>query len=184
MAPPRRWRPQIEVLEDRALASDLLGRAPDVPLPAHRHARHRLVLVGHVSGTWTTEPPFADVGGPQTLRGSGTVRPLGSVEAGGTLQSSGTQTQGTLRLTTAGGSVTLQLTGPLLTSSTGTSAPFQYTILGGTRRYNHAAGHGPATLAETPGRMVVCPPPLLCPDFIVPGSFTLTFPAGTSSARR
>lgn len=180
MARSRRWQPRLEVLEDRALAGTLFGGVLDSPLPALRHAqhmaRHHLVLSGQVSGTWTTQPPFPDTGTTQTLTGSGTVRPLGKVRAGGTVQTPGLpvqgQTQGTLTLTAAAGSVTLAIAGPL---APGVAPPvFQYTILGGTRRYRHASGGGPAVFTETPEQTGVCPPPRLCPVFFIPGRFNLT----------
>jgi hypothetical protein len=128
-----------------------------------------------------------DSGTRQTLGGSGTVRPLGRVRADGTLEGPGTtgqgQAQGTLTLTAAGRrSVTLALAGPLVPGAA--PAPFQYTILGGTRLYRHASGGGVAQFAETPQQTGGCMPPRLCPAFIIPGRFTLTFPAGTRPARR
>jgi hypothetical protein len=163
-----------------------------VPPPALRHvqhiARHYLALGGQVSGTWTTQPPFTDAGAPQTLTGSGTVRPLGVVRARGTLQTAGllvqAQTDAEVTLIAARGSVTLQVDGPLEPGAGGAPPLFQYKILGGTRQYRHAWGGGQAMLTETPERTGGCPPPLLCPAFFVPGQFTLTLLASPPPVRR
>jgi hypothetical protein len=191
MAPSRCWRPELEVLEDRALAGTLLGGV-DALLPALRHAshppRHHLALSGQVSGTWTTQPPFAATGTPQTLTGSGTVRPLGAVRVSGKLRTAGLQVQGqtdaTLTLAAARGGVTLQVDGPLAPGAAAAPPLFRYAILGGTRLYRHASGGGLAMLTETPERTGGCQPPLLCPAFIVPGQFTLTLLASPPPVRR
>src|SRR5690242_16329197 len=91
-----RWRPEVETLEARTLLSAGVGLAPVVHhAHHHRHGHHRtrnapgapvpgnpqqaLALSGQVSGTWLQQPTLPDVGGAQTLSGTGTVGPLGTV---------------------------------------------------------------------------------------------------------
>jgi hypothetical protein len=51
MSPAPRRRPEVEPLQDRALAGTLFGGVLDAPTPAFRHpARHHLALSGQVSG--------------------------------------------------------------------------------------------------------------------------------------
>jgi hypothetical protein len=147
-------------------------------------AQQSVALNGQVSGTWDSVFAVPDVGGTQELRGTGTVAPLGAVYLSGQLLTPGFVAQGramaTLTLTNSAGSVTLQLVGPPQPGFSQPPASFQYTITGGTGAYAHASGSGTATLTETPEVRPVCPPGTLCPDFIVPGSFTLVFQAAAA----
>lgn len=187
MRTARRWRPEVEALEDRTLLSGTAGlsltavRAAALVRPVHHAAHPRLALRGQVTGTWATRPTLPDTGTEQQLSGGGTVRPLGSVRAAGTLRTPGFvatgHTTGTLTLANAGGRVTLQLTGPPQPGFSQPPPTFHYTIAGGTGRYAGASGGGTAAFQEQPERRPVCQPGTPCPQFIVAARFTLTFPA-------
>jgi hypothetical protein len=108
-----------------------------------------------LGGTWRTEPTLPDVGTIQNLQGTGVFAPLGSVRISGTLHTPGLilkgHTTGTLVLSNAQGSVTVQLVGPLQQSFSPPPSTFEYTIIGGTGAYAGLTGHGTANFFETSG---------------------------------
>jgi hypothetical protein len=172
MKSSRRFRPRLEQLEDRiALNSSptplTLSTSP-VPLDHQAHsASAHTHLSGEVSGTWSAQPPPPDGGTTQSLTGTGQVAPLGTVQATGTLVTPGFvgtgQTTGTMTLTTASGSITIQLAGPPQPGFSGPPTRFHFTITGGTGSFAGATGQGRAILHESPAQAGM--PPV----------FTLTF---------
>src|SRR3954471_13924543 len=97
MARTTRDRPTVEALEGRTLLS-----VASVPRPPNgaaivdvRAEQHRLALAGTIRGVWSWELTNPDIGGAQTLRGSGRVRPLKGVDASGTLHTPGFVAHGT-----------------------------------------------------------------------------------------
>jgi hypothetical protein len=163
--PTHQFRPRLERLDDRDLPSATPGliwtqaaQALHLLVPAVAgHAgivqNHQLALQGTITGTWARAPGIPDVGGQQGLAGTGTLKTLGTVAAMGTIHTPGFiragHATGTLTLTNARGTVTLQLTGP---EQPGFSPPpnsFTYQIVSGSGAYAGATGHGTVTLAET-----------------------------------
>jgi hypothetical protein len=143
-------------------------------------AQQVLALGGQVSGVWQTDFPLnPDVGQGQMLRGGGIVSPLGTVQMTGHLHMPGFiaqgQAVGTVTLSNAAGSVTLQLVGPPEPGFGPPPATFQYTITGGTGQYAGATSSGTVVFEEHPEARPVCPPGTPCPQFIVAASFTMTF---------
>jgi hypothetical protein len=144
------------------------------PWAEHIHqqaAHHHLALQGAIAGTYTTVPTIPDTGMTQQLDGAGNVKPLGAVTAMGTIHMPGFiregRATGTLTLTNAHGSVTLQLTGPLQPGFSPPPSTFHYQIVSGTGAYAGATGKGTITFAEMPA------------DASTPtGTFVMTFNAG------
>jgi hypothetical protein len=180
----RSYRPQVEVLEGRALPSAQVITAPAGPiiLVITNQPRHTLSLSGTVSGLWSQSPGVPDVGAEQVLAGGGVVAPLGAVQANGGLLLPGFilagEAQGRVLLKNAHGSVTVQLAGPPQPGFSAAPTGLAYTILRGTGRYAGARGGGTATLQETPAQMPFCPPNAICATFIIAPRFTLTFTPG------
>jgi hypothetical protein len=192
------WRPEVEGLEARTLLSAGLGRAAVTLAPvghhAHHHRHHRthqapgapspgdpqqgLALSGQISGAWLERPTLPDVGGAQTLTGTGTVGPLGTVTLSGELHTPGFIAQGeatgTLTLSNADGSVTLRLVGPPQSGFSPPPATFQYTITGGTGKYAGASGQGTVGFQEQDSPPMVCPPNAMCVP-LAGGTFSMTF---------
>jgi hypothetical protein len=171
----------VERLDDRVLPSASSGVA--APAAAARLAAvvanpthpHHVTLVGQVSGTWANVLTLPDVRRPVDLSGAGTLSPLGTVQASGTLYTPGFIRQGrstgTLVLSNAQGSLTIQLTGPLQPGFSPPPGTFSYRITGGTGAYAGDTGQGTASFHENtsdPGAGTftlsfgpVVPPPLL-----------------------
>src|SRR5690348_6015584 len=142
MTTKRYWRPEVEALEERTVLSTGLRLAPVPLLPVAHHGlptRHVLALDGSVSGTWQKRFTLPDTGGDQVLTGSGRVAPLGQVRMRGELHTPGFisegTTVGTITLTNAKGSVSVQLVGPRQPGFSGPPSTFHYTIVGGTGQY-------------------------------------------------
>jgi hypothetical protein len=128
--------------------------APSAPDPVAQVPSTALLLAGQVSGTWDSQPGVPVAGPDRTYTGQGTVTPLGTVQATGSVQLPGFavngQTQGTLTLSNADGSVTLGLVGPASYDLYGSPVTFQYTITGGTGQYAGASGSGTTILHGPP----------------------------------
>jgi hypothetical protein len=138
-------------------------------------------LSGTVSGTWTMKMTLPDTGGDQVLTGTGNVAPLGDVQMSGELHTPGFilmgETTGTVTLSNADGSVTLQLVGPPQPGFSPPPSTFQYTITGGTGKYTGLSGSGTVTFEEQPEQHPICNPGMPCPQYIIAASFTMTFVA-------
>jgi hypothetical protein len=200
MTTRRHWRPTVEALEARTLLSAGLGHPALTLAPVvhhgqhHRHRHHRahhapgaplpgdpqqaLALGGQVNGAWLKQPTLPDVGGDQTLTGTGTVGPLGTVTLSGELHTPGFiaqgTTTGTVTLSNADGSVTLRLVGPPQPGFSPPPATFHYTITGGTDKFAGASGQGTVTFQEQETPPLVCPPNAMCLP-LAGGTFTMTF---------
>jgi len=176
MKTPNRWRPSLEVLEDRTLLSSSPVHAPPVLDAAIQlsHHTHLLILSGTVSGTWSAAHTLPDIGVRQALTGTGPVKPLGSkVQVSRQLQLPGFirtgRATGTLTLSTSKGNVMLQLLGPNTKGFGGPVISLGYKIIRGTGQYAGASGNGVVSLSETSGGVV---PALAGPRS---QSFTLAF---------
>jgi hypothetical protein len=167
-------RPAVEALE--SIVS--LSASPE---PLHALVAHHrgMRLVGQITGTWSTVLRVPDIGGEQSLSGSGAVRPLGDVQATGTLGTPGFIRQGrataVLHLSNARGSIEIDLTGPIQPGFSPPPSSFTYKIQDGTGAYRRVSGHGTATLVETQQQTPICPPGVPCPMYVIAPSFTLTF---------
>ena len=177
MRTTRSRRPEVEVLEGRALPSAGPGFAMPAPTflahHGHRHAPHHhhhhharrhpaavatpqvLVLSGDVIGTLTTTFTFSDGSSTASLTGTGTVAPVGAVSVSGSLSTPGFVTGGaaeaTVTLTGAAGSLVLQLMGPFQTGFSPPPPNFQYTITGGTGAFAGDSGSGLVIFQEQAG---------------------------------
>jgi hypothetical protein len=170
-----RSRPAVESLEERTPLSAGITMAV--------HAA-KIALMGTVQGSWTSQFTLPDTGGAQTLQGSGVVRPLGSVQATGSLRTPGFialgLTTGTLTLSDAKGSVTLNLVGAK--PQPGFSPPasqLQFTIASGTGQFAKVSGSGNAMLQEVTGNVpVTSSVPVGTAQIGVANAFTLTLTPG------
>jgi hypothetical protein len=165
------FRPSLEQLDDRTLPSgsfaadgfaaplgtldQSLQALPGAPLVQSGPAQQQLLPIGMVHGSWTTKPTLPDAGTIQELQGSGFFPSLGQVQMSGTLHTPGFiregRTTGTLVLSNARGSITLQLVGPPQPGFSPPPSTLQYTITGGTGAYAGASGQGMVTLQEMAG---------------------------------
>jgi hypothetical protein len=154
-----RFRPTLAgELEPRAVPSMLGGpaAAAEVARRASAAAARQIQLSGRVSGNSLTDDSgiIADAPARIDLSGNGRVTPLRKVRLSGTLFDGGfkpptsLRTTGTVTLTTARGSITLDLEsvatvadGPL-----GQDEPFRYVIRSGTGAFRNASGEGTARL--------------------------------------
>jgi hypothetical protein len=182
MTTKRYWRPEVEALEERTVLSAGFRLAPIALSPVAHHGHHAqqvLALDGSVSGTWQKRLTLPDTGGDQVLTGSGVVAPLGHVRLRGELHTPGFisqgKTLGTIKLTNAKGSVSVQMVGPPQPGFSVPPSTFHYTILGGTGQYVGASGSGSATFHEQPAHGPACPPNTICPTILDVATFTLTF---------
>src|SRR3954469_25841747 len=86
----RRKRPEVEALEGKRLLSFVGASLPHAAALIARTTSHRhLALDGTIQGTWARQFTNPDIGGVQSLQGSGTGRTLGMVDAIGTLHTPG-----------------------------------------------------------------------------------------------
>ncbi len=161
MTPRPVTRLQFESLEGRDLMSAAAIPAPITPAPliqsvvmpnALRHA-----LSGQVLGTYSVASPTASVGSVYTLTGSGSFGRLGQVSVSGTVTGVGNVLQGrargTLTLSNANGTVTLDLLGPAQKGSAALPQSFQYRIVSATGQYAALRDRGmiQLNLQPTPG---------------------------------
>jgi hypothetical protein len=116
--------------------------------PAVDAAAAAIALRGKVSGPVTVTQANPDTGKHYALGGSGTVAPLGACTVNGSFNTPGNiangHAEGTVTLTAAQGSVTLQLVGPPSPAFGPPPASFNYTITGGTGSFAGASGTGKA----------------------------------------
>src|SRR5690242_19209528 len=152
MSAIRRFQPQIEQLDERALPAVSFGVRPSFaallspPASQAPPVHHTTALTGQVSGTWALAPGIPDVGARRSLSGTGTVAPLGAVQAGGAIRTTGFLLEGhatgTITLTGAAGSVTLRLVGPPQPGFSPPPNTFAYQVVGGTGAYAHLQDQG------------------------------------------
>jgi hypothetical protein len=144
----KRFIPQVEELGQRVLPSAIVGTPPEAapalaaPLPPQ--LKHP--LAGRGSGAFSTDLIPVDGGQVYHLHGSANLAGLGSVLVYGTVGGVGfTQTGragGTLTFFANGGSVTVQLLGPVQTAFSPLPQYFHYQITGGTGAFQHLADSG------------------------------------------
>ncbi len=142
----RQFRPLLHgALEDRVVLSHgVVASLAPLTLPP--------VLSGHISGSSHSFPPVANLPGSGysvKLSGSGAVdgikfQTTGSLSGNGTVAPPFNQeSQGTLTLKNAHGSVTLALQGPALSvRQNGVSTTYNITVTGATGAYSAAASAG------------------------------------------
>ncbi len=180
MSTIRRFRPQVEPLEGRALLSTLhLSAAPVSEVVSTQHHTLHVQLQGTVTGIFTVLPGLPDTGVSQSLTGNGTVAPLGHLNLTGSLHLTGMlahgHATGTLTLNFGTDSLIVRLTGPAQPSFGGAPSFLYFSIAGGSGVYRRAVGYGKVTLTELPGHIPNCPPGQVCPMIAYPPQFTLTF---------
>lgn len=140
-------RPVLESMESKFLltAQGVVTSAAMVAAPRP--------LDGSVQGHYNESSPNPDVGNTFTLSGVGRVGRLGRVAFSGEFGTPGniasSRAEGTLKLVARGGTITLDLTGPV---QSGSLAPdsFDYTVASGTGRFAGAHRSGHLTLDLTP----------------------------------
>jgi hypothetical protein len=154
------------------------------PALTARVASHPTALAGTAGGTYTLGPSLPTTGATYELAGTGTVGPLGRVTVSGFLQAarfiSPGHAGGTVTLSNARGTATLQLSGTALPGSSRLPAQFSFLVVSGTGAYSHlnqggtlglkltATGHARHTGGSTSGSHTA-------------GTFTFTIPAGSST---
>ncbi|MDB5351438.1 MAG: hypothetical protein JWN86_2685 [Planctomycetota bacterium] len=151
---PRRKlaKPQVESLESMTLMSATAGTLPIGSALVHIAAKEARPVAVHamLHGTYTRHVFLADAGTTFDLSGAGRVSPLGRATVRATLHNLGFiatgHAGGTLTLSTAQGSVTLNLTGPLQDGFSPLPTAYDYTTVGGTGRLAHVTSTGTATL--------------------------------------
>jgi hypothetical protein len=158
----RSFRPRLEGLEDRALPSAgwhqvslpvLVGpgghalASPAQPAVAHP-------LSGHGSGTYTAFNLVPGVGTTYKFQGTANLAAMGHVNITGTVRSLGNiaqgQARGQLIFSNVRGSVTVELTGPQQSGSSGLPGKYNYQVIGGTGAFAQLKDHGSLSLVLTP----------------------------------
>ena len=161
----------LQELGDRALPSPLVVHPIDpLPLPAVvRTAAHPL----HGTGTGTYHGPavIIDAGTGFTLTGTADLGALGTFHVTGHVQRVGFLTQGRatgdLVLTSAHGSITLALHGPVQPGFSAVPHELVYSVTGGTGAYRHLTGYGTVGMTLRPAPVAFGQPPV--------GAVALTF---------
>ena len=161
---------ELHELGDRALPSSLALHPLDpLPLPAVVRPAHPL----HGSGTGTYHGPAIsiDAGTSFTLTGTADLGALGRFQVTGHVQGVGFLTQGRatgdLVLTSAHGSITLALHGPVQPGFSVVPPELVYAVTGGTGDYGHLTGYGTVGMHLTPAPVAFGQPPA--------GAVALTF---------
>jgi hypothetical protein len=140
--------PRVEELESRAVPSSVpfLVTGPSGMLGAHTQGNAAALLSGMLTGTCTPAPGVPDAGTHFNVHGSGKLSVLGHVSVTGTLHSTGYtrvgHAGGTLVLTTAHGSLTLQLEGTLQPGFAPLPAHWYFNVVKGTGAYAHLMASG------------------------------------------
>jgi hypothetical protein len=171
MVPPHPFRPRLEELGARTLPSAtplapvVLPSAP-AAVPAPTHPLH-----GTGSGTFTGSRFIVDAGPSDTLAGTVTLTGLGQFRVAGWVQGVGLIAQGRaagqLTLSSARGTVTLALHGPVQGAFGALPAEWVYAVQGGTGAYRALTGYGVVQVTLTPAPVAAGLPPA--------GRFTLAF---------
>jgi hypothetical protein len=143
MTPRPVTRLQFESLEGRTLMTATPVTPPITPAPlvssvvlpnSLRHA-----LAGQTHGIYAVGLPVTDIGGVYSVTGSGNLGRLGQVTISGTVSGVGNiirgRARGTLTISNANGSVTLDLLGPDQKSFAALPQMFQYRIISATGQY-------------------------------------------------
>ncbi len=177
----------LSPLEDRVVPSQL-GIAPAAFVqsssPSAPPVPERLLaLNGTISGTFVTTLNSANnpaAGTTTTFQGSGRITGLGQVSVTGSLvklvgPSGQLSTVETFTLTTAQGSVTIQLTNSAPKTGSPSAAQSSFSIVKATGAFQGAIGTGTATLQTITELVPVSPPTL------ARGVFTLTLNSNTSN---
>jgi hypothetical protein len=177
----------LSLLEDRVVLSQL-GIAPaalvqPIPQSAAPVPQHLLALNGTISGTFVTTLNSANnpaAGTTTTFQGSGTITGLGKVSVTGSLvkllgPSGQLSTVETFTLTSAQGSVTIQLTNSAPKTGSPSAAQSSFSIVKATGAFQGAIGTGTATLQTITELVSVSPPTL------ARGVFTLTLNSNSTT---
>jgi hypothetical protein len=168
MSRPHQLRPRIEQLDDRIAPSVTTGDGSIAEPPDHdvdlnpapmvlqaAALQEQFSLAGKIQGAWTMLSSLPDKGTDLSLNGAGLVSPLGQVEISVMLHMPGFfisgRATGTIVLSNAQGSITLQLVGPPQPGFSPPPDKFQYTITDGTGAYAGASGQGIVNFAESSG---------------------------------
>jgi hypothetical protein len=176
----------LSPLEDR-LALSHVGTAPAALVHhIHRSASltppsHVLGLNGTISGTFVTRIGNAGnvtASTTTTFTGSGMIKGIGDVKVSGTLSRTVTPTGQPIvfesfTITTATGSVTLQLTNPVSKPSNPPTLESKFSIVKATGAFQGDTGTGVADLQLFTEAINTVPP------VVAKGNFTLTLRSGT-----
>jgi hypothetical protein len=171
-----RRRPQVESLESMTLLS---GASAAVGGSIAAMTSQVLHLDGMIKGTYHEHLPIPDVGKSYTFTGSGQINPLGRSSLSGSVQTLGFiasgHAHGTLVLSNAHGSVTLQLTGPAQQGFASLPHTFSYTITSASGKFKGDTGSGMVALTLGTSKTATG-------SIVQTGSFTMVFTPQTTAA--
>ena len=161
---------ELHELGDRALPSSLALHPLDLgAIPAvvqHAHPLH-----GAGAGTYHGPAVAIDAGTGFTLTGTADLGALGTFHVTGQVQGVGFLAQGRatgdLVLTSAHGSITLALHGPVQPGFSAVPPELVYSVTGGTGDFSHLSGYGTVGMHRTPAPVTFGQPPA--------GTVALTF---------
>ncbi len=167
----RRFRmtPVLEGMESRLVPSAGLGNLAAAQVHA-LHSTPKPSVAGVLRGHYITElnhPLIADLPLTFDLNGGGRVGPLGQVQLSGKLyvggfKPPGSPDTGTLTLTNAKGSITLNVSGTIHTGEEGGVSALKVIVAGGTGAYANTRGLGMGVLRLGPNtiRCITAPCPM------------------------
>jgi len=163
----------IDHLEARALPSLAPGHAVPISNPGGpielTHPAH-----GHVTGSYTSGMHGVDAGVQDNFTGTGHITRLGNVTATGMIDGVGDAAQGhamgTLTFTSAKGSLTIDVTGPVQKMFSPLPQHFHYHVISGTGVDAHVRGTGTLSL----NFLILDPPAPVSPGMPATGGFVMT----------
>jgi hypothetical protein len=158
----RRRRPALEQCEARSLLSTAFAGSTAPALVAGQANSEIVPLDGTFRGHYVSLDKIPDVGTTFTPTGSGHLEQLGRFGLQGRIQTIGFiqvgPVQGTLTLTSAQGTIKLQLVAETHEGgSAGVSGNFNYTVSDATGRYRGIQDSGTAALSTTPAKTAGMP---------------------------
>jgi hypothetical protein len=158
-------RLELESLEERAVpsASTMINpvvatvAAQIVPMPPTYQSSH--ALAGHGNGTYSINTPVTDAGPTCQITGNGNFGRLGAATVSGSIQGVGMiangRAHGTLTFTSAQGSLTVELTGPVQSAFAAMPTWFRYHVTSATGSYRSLNDSGTLRIDCNPAQVSI-----------------------------